>query len=174
MPGICKGGDDLHNNGFGWLVFLRADKKELQSSGDNDPRLSIGNKKIMQYNDDVLRPFIKSIREALGWKEGQEIPEWMTAISWFDGDIPQLQTMLFEAREAIDIAERILRNKHSAAATGTQQPCDLSPVFRLLKFMQARATAKDVVTTGLCNTIDELFAHDLCRCGLNLDRNPRK
>ena len=27
---------------------------------------------------------------------GQGIPEWMTAISWFDGDIHQLQTMLFE------------------------------------------------------------------------------
>ena len=82
--------------------------------------------------------------------------------------------MLFEAREAIDIAKRILWNKHSAAATVTQQPCDLSPVFRLLKFMQARATAKDVVATGLGNTIDELFAHDLRRSGLNLDRNPRR
>ena len=28
--------------------------------------------------------------------EEQGIPEWMTAISWFDGDIHQLQTMLFE------------------------------------------------------------------------------
>ena len=28
---LCKGGNDLHNNGYGCLVFLRADKKE---SGD--------------------------------------------------------------------------------------------------------------------------------------------
>ena len=82
--------------------------------------------------------------------------------------------MLFEAREAIDIAESIIRNKNVAVATGTQQPCNLSPVFRLLKFMQKRVTAKDVVATGLVNVIHELFAHDLRRGGLNLDRNPRK
>ena len=28
IPNLCKGGDDLFNNGSGWLVFLWADKKE--------------------------------------------------------------------------------------------------------------------------------------------------
>ena len=96
------------------------------------------------------------------------------AISWFDGDIPQLQTMLFEAREAVDLAERIIRNKHAAAATGTQQPCDLSPVFRLLKFIQLRTTATDVTATGLGNVIKSLFAYNLRAGGLNLDANPKK
>lgn len=97
---LCKGGDDLFNDGFGWLVFLRADKK------DSDVDLSIANKKFMHYNDKVLLPFIQAIRERLGLKEGQSVPEWMKAVSWFDGDIGQLQTMLFEAREALDEAER--------------------------------------------------------------------
>jgi hypothetical protein len=52
------------------------------------------------------------------------VPEWMTAVSWFDCDIGQLQTLLFEAREALDDAEHIICNKHYTAATGTQQPCD--------------------------------------------------
>lgn len=39
----CKGGDDLFNNGYGWLVFLRSDKKSSANNGD--PKLSIGNKK---------------------------------------------------------------------------------------------------------------------------------
>ena len=29
IPGLCKGGDDIFNDGIGWLVFLRADKKTL-------------------------------------------------------------------------------------------------------------------------------------------------
>ena len=93
----------------------------------------------------MLLPFIRSIREKLGWKNGQPVPESLKACSWFDGDIGQLQTMLFESREALDDVEKICRNKHSAAATGTQQPCDLSPIFRLLKEMQKRVTAKDDV-----------------------------
>ena len=169
VPGLCKGGDDLHNNGYGWLVFLRADKRDK-----NSPGLSIANKKFIHYNDDVLLPFIQGLREKLGLRPGQEIPEWMTAVSWFDGDIPQLQTMLYEAREAIDAAERIIRNKHSAAATGTQQPCDLSPVFRLLKYIQSRATAVGDTAVGLVDTIDELFKYQLRAGGLNLDGNPRK
>ena len=114
--------------------------------------------KIIHYNDKVLMPFIRMICKKLGWKEGQPVPDWLKAVSWFDGDIPQLQTMLFEAREALDDAEKIVRNKHSASATGTQQPCDLSPVFRLLKFVQEKATAKGDLAVGLRQTIDDLFS----------------
>ena len=169
---LCKGGDDIFNSGFGWLVFLRADKKK--PSNGEAPTLSIGNKKFMDYNDNVLLPFIAAIRKKLGLLEGQEIPEWMTAISWFDGDIPQLQTMLFESRAALDLAEKIIRNKHAAAATGTQQPCDLSPVFRLLKKLELTTTADDDRAVGLSQTIDKLFAVTLRKLGLNLDGNPKK
>ncbi|KAL7536826.1 LOW QUALITY PROTEIN: hypothetical protein ACHAXR_007426 [Thalassiosira sp. AJA248-18] len=176
VRGLCKGGDDLFNEGIGWLVFLRADKKDKSDNNDDnrDKDLSIANKKFMQYNDDVLLPFIRAIREKLGWKKGQTVPDSLKAVSWFDGDIGQLQTMLFEAREALDLAEQICRNKHSAAATGTQQPCDLSPVFRLLKQLQKKATAKDDTACGLANDIDALFSIHLRSLGLNLDGNRRK
>ena len=82
--------------------------------------------------------------------------------------------MCFEARQAMDETERICRNKHSAAATGTQQPCDLSPVFRLLRHLQNNSTAVDDNTRGLAQTIDNLFAVLLRRKGLNLDGNRRK
>ena len=119
IPNLCKGGDDLFNNGPGWLVFLRADKKEKKSSDAESEQkvLSIANKKFIHYNDEVLVPFIRSIREKLGWKNGQAIPDCLKARSWFDGDIGQLQTMIDEAREAMDDAEKIVRNKHSAAST---------------------------------------------------------
>eukprot|EP00985_Skeletonema_marinoi_P012818 scaffold6265_cov120-Skeletonema_marinoi.AAC.10 len=113
IPGLCKGGDDLFNEGFGWLVFLRADRKN-NTKEQEEAVLSIANKKFMHYNDKVLLPFIRSIREKLGWKKGQQIPDYLKACSWFDGDIGQLQTMIDEAREALDEAEKICRNKHSA------------------------------------------------------------
>ena len=62
----------------------------------------------MHYSDEVLLPFVEAIRKTLGWKDGQEIPDWMTTVLWFDGDIPQLQTILFKSREALDLALRII------------------------------------------------------------------
>ena len=82
--------------------------------------------------------------------------------------------MLYEAREALNTAQRIIRNKHAAAATGTQQPCDLLPVFRLMKFLQRRITAKNDQLVGLKKTVHDLFAYTLRAKGLNLDGNPRK
>ena len=172
VPGLCKGGDDISNSGFGWLVFLRADKKD-ETDADN-AKLSVANKKIIHYNDDVLMPFIRDIRKKLGWTPGQEVQESLKAVSWFDGDIGQLQTMLYEAREATDETHRIVRNKHSAAATGTQQPCDLSPVFRTLRQLQKNATAVNDNACGLAEDISELFAVHLREHGLNLDGNRRK
>ena len=128
----------------------------------------------VHYNDDVLVPFIESIREKLGWTKGQPVPDYLRCCSWFDGDIGQLQTMLFEAREAMDDFLNIVRNKHSAAATGTQQPCDLSPVFRLLKLMQKNTTATDKTSVGLREDLEELFSVYLKNCGLNLNIRKRK
>ncbi|KAL9178336.1 hypothetical protein ACHAXT_001764 [Thalassiosira profunda] len=171
VDNLCKGGNDLFTSGFGYLVFLRADKKDKDGK---KPAMSIGNKKFVDYNTKVLLPFIRKIREKLGWIPGTPIPEWMKACCWFDGDIPQLQTMLYEAYEAMDIAENIVRNKHSASATGTQQPCDLSPIFKLLKLVASRTSATQFASLGLDAEIDTLFAETLRAKGLNLDGNLRK
>jgi len=78
VQGLCKGGHDVFNEGFGYLCFLRADKK-----GKKDKNaLSIGNKKFMDYNDRVFLPFIEEIRIMLGWKKGQPLPEWARCVSW--------------------------------------------------------------------------------------------
>ena len=68
---LYKGGDDLHNTDFGWLVFLRANKKEPTASGEaSKDNLSITNKQNIHYDDNIL-PFIKSVREAFRWEPGQ-------------------------------------------------------------------------------------------------------
>ena len=75
VPGLSKG-DDIFNEGFGWLAFLCAGKKDKSLN----PWLSIGNKKFIHYNNNVLLPFIQSIQENIGWRKGQPIPEWLTSI----------------------------------------------------------------------------------------------
>ena len=85
------------------------------------------------------------------------MPESLKAVLWFDGDIGQLQKMLYEAREVLDDAERICRNKHLAAATGTQQQCDVSQVFLLLQQLQKILTARDNNACGLAEDIDKFF-----------------
>ena len=78
--------------------------------------------------------------------------------------------MLCEDRLATSDAERIVRNKHSAAATGTQQPCDLAPIFCILRQLQSVTTAVDDTACGLAECIKQLFI-DLRRQGFNLDGN---
>ena len=48
IPGLCKGGDDIFNAGIGWLVFLRADKKDNKVDQEKE-MLSIANKKFSKY-----------------------------------------------------------------------------------------------------------------------------
>ena len=121
---------------------------------------------------------IRSIRKQLGWFFDPEsdvpVPEYLKAVSWFDGDIGQLQTMIDEARQSLDEAEKIIRNKHTAATTARTQPCDLSPVFRLMKKFQLNNSAVDSTACGLAQTLDDYFTGYLRVKGLNLDGNPRK
>lgn len=169
VPGLAKGGDDIFfNNSVGWLVFLRIDKKS------NQGELSTANKKFIHYNDNVLLLFIQEIRKALGWKKGKPVPDCMTVVSWFDGYIGQLQTMIDKAREALDDTEKICCNKHSATSAGTQQPCDLSPVFKLMKQLQKIMNAKRDNACGLAQTINQLFDVYLKEKGLNLAYRKKK
>ena len=128
----------------------------------------------MHCKYDALLPFIRQICEKLEWKPCKSIPDWMTAISWFDGNIPHLQTMMFEAREALDNSECIIRNKHTVSSAGTQQPYNMSPVFYLLKDLQERTTAWNDISVGLADTIHNIFAFQLRTGGLNLGSSPQK
>ena len=53
----------------------------------------------------------------------------------------------------------------------TQQPCNSSPVFCLIKQLQKLSTAKDVTDCGLTQIIDVYFTRHLHSKGLNLDGN---
>ena len=161
-------------------MFLPTDKdnkedRNYNEDSNNASRLSIVNKKCIHYNDEVLLPLcIGKVHKELGLKVGWPVAESTKAISWFDGDIEQLRTMMFEAREALDEARRMCRNTHSAAATGTRQPCDVSPVFRVSRKPQSSRTARGDTVVGRADKIRDLLAGELWAKGRTLDGNYRK
>jgi hypothetical protein len=65
----------------------------------------------------------------------------LTAVAWQDGACPQLAAIVNEAQQTFDAHEKVISCKHTAAGTGTQQPCDLCAGFRTLKQLQRITTA---------------------------------
>ena len=68
-----------------------------------------------------------SLQREIVMKKGQIVPDCFEACSYFDGDIEPLQTMLNEAYEAWEDAEKIVQNKHAAASTCRKAP--INPVL---------------------------------------------
>ena len=130
-------------------------------------------KKSFTIND-VYLPWIRELRKQLGWVEDQPVPENLKVVSWCDGDIGQLQTMLFESLEAKDETKRNCQNKHSAAATGTQQPADLALIFQVVRQMASSVMAKGDSAVAWSITILTLCSTTLRKQGLNLDGNGQK
>jgi hypothetical protein len=169
VPGLCKGGNDVHSNGgFGWVVFQRAGTKNV------DEKFSTASQLFDHYNKYVLLPFIEEARKKLGWVPGLSIPEWMKVVVWCDGEIPALKAMLFPENEKRDEELNIVRNKHPAAGTGVFQACDLCSFFRDLHYASDHTTAKDSTVTGLKQTFTALINGPLREAGLNLDGNLAK
>ena len=87
------------------------------------------------YNDHILMPFIEGLRNKLGHHEQAPITKDLTAVKWNDRGIPRLAANMTESRQARNSAQLILECKHAASASGSQQPADLSPLFRGVKCM---------------------------------------
>ena len=71
-----------------------------------------------------------------------EVDASLTAVSWCDGDFAQVASIVSQESIREDDANRIVSNKHSAARTGTEQPCDLANVFSIMNKLQKRITVK--------------------------------
>ena len=98
----------------------------------------------------------------------------LAVVSWCDGNIGQLQIMIFESQEAKDEKEQTCWNKHFATATSTQRPANRAPIFRILRQTASFVTAKCGSAVGLVDTIQTLFSTTLRKQGLNLDGNHQK
>jgi hypothetical protein len=92
----------------------------------------------------VLLPFVNDIRQSLGQAPGTlDIDEALTAVSWQDGDHAQLAAVTAEDLLEEYKQQRITMCKHNPGRTGVEQPCDLSPIFMLLKALEKTMTCKN-------------------------------
>ncbi len=133
IKGLCIGGGGLdpHNEGFGYLLFTRR----------SNPQNNIDVKRTKYYRQNILIPYIRAMRKVCdGWNEGEPVPDELHAVSWCDGDISNLKTVIDAEGLKFEAEENITSNKHSAAKSAGEQPCDLSKVFLYLKRTQKQVT----------------------------------
>ena len=112
----------------------------------------------MFYRDRVLLPFIKCARSNLyGWVEGTPIPIELTAVCWCDGACVQLLAVVNETQQLNDEKDKIITNKHSAARTAVEKPCDLPLCFMSLRTLSNHSTRSDLPAVGLQRKIKNKF-----------------
>ena len=150
IPGLCVGGGGvtLGNNVAGIIVFMRG-----------GPGMEVARYKI--YRDNILIPFIKQTRRELhGWKDGQPIPNDLRAICWSDGDLSQIETIVDPQSLEIYMNNLITACKQNPGRTGTEQPADLTLVFRIMKQLQLTFRLSDVPSERhpMKNIITKAFA----------------
>ena len=120
FPGLCIGsGQDIRNNHFGTVMFVRE---------GTDETLIFKN-----YVLHVFLPHVELIRQSLGFVRSDanaEIPDELTVVSWMDGGLPQLKNIITPELHQMYSDLKIIVNKHSAARSTVEQPCDVASTFR--------------------------------------------
>ena len=82
-------------------------------------------------------------KEFFDWKEGTVIPDYLKAVSWCDGDLPQIQLLTDPDMLTKYHKHNIFMNKQHAATSGTTQHCDLTTIFRLMNRKVREYTVSD-------------------------------
>jgi hypothetical protein len=67
-----------------------------------------------------------------GWQKEDPIPDANGAVSWCDGDLSQIATIVTEESLEIYCKHKICANKQNAARSAAEQPADLTRVFKLM------------------------------------------
>ena len=99
-------------------------------------------------------PFIRANHALIGHVEGTAVPDELTAVTWMDGaHCPIAAAAVNEVSLEIEAKLKILSAKHAAATSATTQPCDLSPVFKVVKQAAKMGTAVTPPQRMLLKTI---------------------
>jgi len=130
VPGLCVGGTvDPRNCNVGYVALIRGKPDDAMLKVES-PEKDV----FRCYRKNVLLPWITEIRRTVhNLSEGAPVPDELSAVSWLDGGMPQLAVVVREEMQDADKLLKICTCKHAAAATGTQQPCDLCAAFRTMK-----------------------------------------
>ena len=138
IEGLCVGGGGVNVGwkGDGWLVLMRG------GSENND---APDKQRYKYYRDNVLLPFISQSRKEFDGfddESGISIPTNLTAVSWCDGDLAQIASVIEDVTLFHD--KKVTANKQSAARSGVEQAADLSKCFKIVNNIQSEYTVSDL------------------------------
>ncbi|KAL7498904.1 hypothetical protein ACHAWT_008594 [Skeletonema menzelii] len=133
VPGLCIGGGGVTvgNECEGHVFFMR------KMEGADRTRYEY-------YQREVLIPFINGVRKELDdfdASAGTSIPKELTAVSWCDGDLAQIATIVSDIERLTENLIHAL--KQNAARSAREQAADLARVFNNLKKYIETFSAKD-------------------------------
>ncbi len=139
VPGLCigGGGTTVNNPGMGHVFFMR--RKE----GADKVRYK-------HYQEQILLPFINGVRKELDDFDvsiGTSIPKKLTAVSWCDGDLAQVATIVNDIDRLTE--NLVIALKQNAARSAAEQAADLAKVFKTLKSLIGKMTGDDSPATQI-------------------------
>ena len=117
---------DPLNKSCGHMIFMRNSKSESYSADES---------RYDFYNTEIFYDFVNGIRKLKfpEWDENTTHLPGMTAISWCDGNISQIENTMSEKVSKTDNDNKITRMKHNAKQTGQEADCDLQNGFKCTK-----------------------------------------
>ena len=150
FPGLAVGAStDIRNNEVGYVVFAR----------QGAPESLIFKKYIMK----VYLPYLQMLRERLSYNHpgmrdadsaSRAAPsDHLFVCSWMDGGQAQLENIISDTTQELYSQLDITVNKHNAARSAKEQPCDLAKLF-----MELRRTMEKLLPSEFSS-----FSHDIER-----------
>ena len=145
VPGLVAGSNqNLYSGGSGYVLFI-CGSEELETN-DTEANISDPSYTTTQhmskesqvaniYRQKVYYPFIRKIREDKYLYSGSDddVPDFLTAVSWMDGCCSQLKLITSESNMMYEKKMKIRCCKHSAARTAVEQAADTGCMFKLMK-----------------------------------------
>ncbi len=113
------------------------------------------------YRNTVFLPYperVRRIKNKYKMEKGKPVPKELSAVSWFDGDNSQVKIITSEEQCGIEKLLALIKNKHSAARTGTEQPVEVTIAFCVLKYLTRVVTVSNTPSAhGLYRDLDAAF-----------------
>ena len=188
IPGLTAGShQNIYATGSGFITFVRGnytgkdngeeddDSNANNEDNNNDdtnpttdlhdvPNLSKESKIAQLYRKLVYYPFIKNIRiSKYGHSGGDDIPDYLRAVSWMDGCNAQLKLITTAENLEVENKYKITCCKHSAARTALEQAADTSACFKQLKKAVSEAANPNASNSSVYLHINQ--------CLLSLEHN---
>lgn len=172
------------DSGVGYINFVRSATDHagsyaegLPPRDDEEGSATAEVDRTRHYREKVLKPLIKRCRTDLRLLHGEAFEGIAaTCVAWLDGARAQIKSIVEDLEHHLTNIDNLIHCKHSAGATGVQQPCDLSPIFRILKALERNMVSLcfNVVKPMRYVNIEKCFEEVERTHGLKLKRSKRK